>query len=512
MMAFLEVNGLSVSVASRSHSNNPIDIGSTGRAYSGTKTSDRRSRKDIYSDETTLLSEMDAKALVGVIAGLGDAWPFNHEDAALLTPDFYSAKGLPKESGTVGSVRFGGAVDGDPVTDINDVAESKYGSGALAVDTATTNLLTNNQADLEDGTTTGFTPLVVVSSSVASVTTHKLQGARSLEVTTGGIGDGVTVDAISGSGTGNYSASLYCKADSARNLTFLLFEGANLRDSVGHAMVADTWTRVELSGVSSTTAVMSVVAIESGGSGKFYLDALQIVKNTTPQTWQDPANGTRAAGDFGVPATAVSNTTGDLTVNMWLKAPTANPASNAVYFVALVNSVEVFKLVRLTGGTLRYQTVGPTTTDNVNVAAPGFDDDWHMVTIVFRRNPETGESTKEIYIDAASEGTSTPADIPDLATVDEVTIGNSSGSNLSDALHDDLQILPWAATQAQVTAWYGMGVAMPTTPRVRLTGDVTERDSVLVEGRVVRESVEPVAIGGTWKNNARRISFTLDEV
>lgn len=142
---------------------------------------------------------------------------------------------------------------------------------------------------------------------------------------------------------------------------------------------------------------------------------------------------------------------------------------------------------------------------------------FHMFTAVLRTNPETGDNCKELYYNSslvASESNTTTCRIPDLSSSSfVVAVGNdgASGSQFTGGYIDELMVVPYAATSDIVSAWYGMGKAMSSLPKVYVDGDIIPDDALssLFVGRV-DSSQYLMSAGG--KNNKRKLDITLEEV
>jgi len=509
-MSFLELNGLTIPVM-EGGSDRVINIGQRERAFDGTYLSTRRARKRRWSYTTKPLVEMDAKAVEGVVAGLGHSFGFDFDDAANLTHDKYSAKGLAP-SPAIYSPVFGIAADGDPVTDLDDVTESKYGAGAMIAEIATTNLLTQNQADVETDTT-GFAG--VAGGAVAVNTANYVQGAQSLLITTSAANDGAATTTVGVSASTAYAASVYLKCASNRNIT------VELIDNIGGAgspigttsdnLVADTWKRVTVTGTTNagaTIANIRVIDTDAGGT-QIFADAWQLEQNSAATHWQTPATA-RTVADLEYPATFL-NAASDVTISFWVKSPTASPASNAYYVALYSGTSNIVAVYRLSAGSLRFRLRG-TGTNDITEASPGFDGDWHMITAVARSNAETGENEQELYIDGSSVESSNPGDPTDWSTIDAIRVGHQASTLFTDSPIDDLQVLPWAATASQISAWYSMGTAMPASPRANLTGDIIPEDLAIVDGEVNSITRHAGYDSGNFKTNLSRIAFELHEV
>lgn len=133
--------------------------------------------------------------------------------------------------------------------------------------------------------------------------------------------------------------------------------------------------------------------------------------------------------------------------------------------------------------------------------APG----WHMLSIVVRSAPVSGEATHNLYVDGSLVDSETAA-IPAFRDI--------SVFDLLAEEFDDLLIAPYAASSDQILAWYGMSKAMLTLPHVYLDGDVVPDDDFTVEvvGTISGSTTVRASVNGVWTNNLEVVKFTLEEI
>ena len=513
-MSFLRVNGWAIPMRDQSAEEEHVMGGDFARSFSGSPLSDERFDKRIWSGQTPPVTEMVALAIRGAVRGLGHLWSFDS--------DLYSSKGLTPGS-TVGSRRIATAADGSSVVSSDNVAESKFGAYSGTVEPGCTNLLTQNQRDgTEAAATTVFTGLAT--GGLTSVTTQKLQGSRSLRVVTFASQDGVETTTNACSALTSYAGSAYVWTVADRSVKLELYDNiAGTLISTVFTARAGKWTRLAV--VATTTAGATTLQLrfrdnEAGGA-TFYLDALQLEAGSIATTWAD---GTRAAGDLGYNPSLVTSAM-DFTFNAWVRMPTANPSSGStlasfgllagtfvtnycfIYRAGAANSI-VFETAGSASSTLTYST-NP------------WNGAWRMVTCVFRKNPETGENGKEIYIDGALVTSSSPAStaFPDLSQATNFHLGSYAGSlfrlgALSDSLMDDAMFLPYAAPADQIAAWYNMGEAMPPLSRVYADGGAVADSAltVLAEGRADMAKYVSAHKSSAWRDNLRVVDLELWEV
>jgi hypothetical protein len=101
---FLALNQYAVPIkASSAPTIRQIAIGSQRRAFDGTLITQRRNHKRSWRLRTTAMSEANAHALLGLLAGRGHHWSFSSS-----ADYYYSSKGLGKASGTATRTASGG--------------------------------------------------------------------------------------------------------------------------------------------------------------------------------------------------------------------------------------------------------------------------------------------------------------------------------------------------------------------------------------------------------------------
>jgi len=521
-MAFMRVNGYSVPVFAESANQQIEDIGFRERSFSGQMLSSRRARKRNWSFETNHLSEINALALQGVIDGIGDNFPYTRSSTGA---SFFSAKGNSPGS-TIGNTRFGrGTVDDFPVVDesgVEEIAFDRTNGSSIANEGATTNLLPSGVSDAT--LTTGFTAIGTASLGIS--TTAGLQGTTSLEVTVAAANDGVETNSISASASTAYAASLYVRPASSVSLELTLLDDVGTIQQKNIAMTSGEWMRVELGGTSAGGATGIQLRVRNTtDTTDFFVDALIIDADSVSNTWTKTS---RADNDL----TYTIGTTqygSDYTINYWVRLPDTQPGADTFM--------------------LHFET--PEGTDTLDICRPGgtngiiaraFDESgliaalasfaqvpplfggvWHMITIVSRMNPEAGENVLEIYFDGVLEGsvpsTTAGRSMPRLGIDGMVMHVGHSGSGAEKMQHnglmDQIQINPWAAPSAQISAWFNLGKAIPDAPSFYLDGDIMPDNelTVLAQGKISSSRyIASTAGSGAFRNNSRLLSGSINEV
>ena len=80
---------------------------------------------------------------------------------------------------------------------------------------------------------------------------------------------------------------------------------------------------------------------------------------------------------------------------------------------------------------------------------------------------------------------------------------------------DELIVLPYLATDAQIQAWHALTVPFSALPRINATGDLVQRTAsspLVVQCQVMNEEIVQFAKGGAWHKDGKVIEFVLEEV
>jgi len=563
--SFLEINGWTIPVEAGSVKSTPIEIGSRSRAFDGTYRSEVRKVKQRITATTTPQKELVREAIIGIIRGDGDVWPYGVKTAA-ETADLYSHAGLaPNTADADGTLVPGFGADGDRVlySDFFATAAaarpfSPFRQGHLAVDPATSNLFSADQRDCENGTT-GFHAFGT--GGVGSSSDHYWQQVNSIQVSAAlAIDDGVETDAVdpgAGSATKTYVASFYLKftntgsypnADWTCHLRDIT-NGAS-GDPVSITAVASTWVRcackITIGAIDCRDLRLRITADATGS--QCVIDGLQLEELDYPTAWVD---GDRASADeLSYPLTYVNGPLCDFSVGMWFFGPdtTDFPShGNDAYLWSLYSATGVAgaSLLREGGGdTVTFRTIDADGTQR-DLETTGFTPDWEnwiFVGCSFRMNPETGGYEKRLFIGSdPGDGEQTFTDdtsqivIPDDGSSYSFYVGNQDGANQWIGTIGETIFYPFAIDDAALHFWFsvyeilggfgfgdGAGSPLPQHPRKYLTGDLgTKYDSVAqilaatkpptYEGVINEVQFLRGNIGGA-KSNLARVSFTLEEV
>lgn len=507
-MAYLRLNGWTVPVQAESTNEEPIEIGDRERAFDGTLLNTRRAIKRRWTCRTTMVRELISRALRGLVFGEGHAFPFD--------ADLYSTKGLAPLSSTGVTVRLGTAADGAPVS-----GEGIFG-GSVAVEEVRSNVLTANQSNVETNTS-GFTS--IDGATLTQDAGAYWQGTKSLKVVTSAavntVRGGFFTANASATPSAAYVGSLYVYSASVGSVRVRLEDSFNSVNGsfTTYALVPGQWLRLTTTAltVGGAGAVVNLRVEESTADAglTFYVDGMQIELGAFATSWVTGGTTRASPASYRYPGEAFG--TVDLTINLWtLGQPSPTTAATRA-FTAVVNPApgsaasDIIALQRGSGTDVYtlITRVSDATNNLSTAAAPGAS----MLTVVLRRNPETGETKQAIYVNGVSVATSSAA-IPDLSRgVQHIFIGAEAGGlTLWNGRIDDLQILPYAAPAAQIAAWYAYGRSACVSPRVEMDGDIAPDDRVRVEGQVTGQASQGFSDAGVWRTNGQVLSLTLEEV
>ncbi len=519
-MAFLTLNGWTVPVViGGEEKNNAIGF-PMARSHTGTPLTDARAYKREWRFSTPPLTEMHARALIGLIQGRGFSFAYDSSD--------YAGNGLVSASGAVRTLR-GLAADGSVTQDNNGTTYGKYGAattgGDVSVEATTTNVLNSiatNGPNICTGTdslatTGGFT--AVNGATLATNTSNYWQGSRSVSVVTDGVGgdiEGIRTAFATVTANATCTASVYVKGTG--NIIVRLIQNSGVPALVAAsstvALSATIWRRIEVSGTltgGNTTTAIDVVEAVADSALTFYCDGFQIEERATATAW---VAGTRAAGQLNYGTCLLGFD--DLTINAWVQMDAANQSTIRMIaflgnqgneFIEVYRNASANNIIVNAGDSAAYGTI--------TYASSPWDGGWHMVTAVLRHFPETGENGMQLYLDGTSVGTGTQdasytgMESGSIAYVGYVT--SAGNVPLNNGRVDGLTVVPYAAPAALITGWYGLNGHMDI-PKIRLGGDLIPESSLTVIGEINNVTFRPHQNGAAWRNNGRVVDFSLYEV
>jgi hypothetical protein len=530
-MPFLALNGITMPIARGGKEENRAVGFEMARAHTGTPLTDVRAYKRSWRFQSVPLPEQTARSLIGLVQGRGYSWNFNSTD--------YSVSGLVS-SGAVRTLR-GLAADSAAVYDENGTLYAKYGAstsgGDVAVESSTTNVFNaiatpaaNSGANICTGTdtrsdTSGFT--VLNSATLTSDTTQKWQGSRALKVvcTSGATQDGFRTGygTVTANATVVATVHLYCA--SAATVAFDLQQNSAAPATIAGSstsvtLPAGAWRRVKVTGTLSggnTTVTLRVYESNAADDITFWADGFQLEESAFPTAW---VATTRAAGQL-IYADCLSGFY-DFTINGWFCAASSNPTANQVLLQmgkgsgASNNYVQIIR--RATLNEIRFVTGHEANglSQIATYSSSPWNGNWHMVTAVGRINPESGENAMTIYFDGSSVATAAAMSgyVGFTDGDEDIMVGSGQGGGLpfNQGRIDDLQVLPYAATAAQVSAWYSLGLSAALSPKMYATGDFIPEPSATVIGEIHESTFMPHQNGAAWRANGRIVDFSLHEV
>ena len=494
-MTYLTLNGLTIPILHGGEIS-PIEIGSFDTAHSGKQSPGLRKLKRKWSYTTNTLTEAEKAALVGLLYGRGDQW---HWDSSTL-----SVKGLAVNNSPVVGYRDRLAVNGEVVYDFVDVGadyitEALFGSAALAVDPAITNLFPADVRDCENAPT-GFT---ATGSTVSAETTEVFAGTKSLKYVNTAGGQYFDTDTASISASTDYVASFYVRSGEDIDID-VIGDVSGIIDQFTFTPYSGTsWTRCSrnfTTGGSDTTIYLKCTNSSATTSywDAFQVEAAQVVMSGSiyaPTTWYDGARSTGLGPEYDV--SFMSNT--GSTLACWIRDYTASNTADQT-FIYVKNDDNYVRMHRsVATSNLRLDIKA----DNVwksTASVVGYDNDWHHIACTITT---TGAAT--LFFDGASVGTATLTTVHDLSG-STLLIGNitASGQRSRCAIEEAI-VLPYAATDAQIAA---MAVEadnpFPDFPTLIAEGDFHTR-AINVKGRVTGIEYFPIA----GDNTTSRVSFEI---
>lgn len=129
---------------------------------------------------------------------------------------------------------------------------------------------------------------------------------------------------------------------------------------------------------------------------------------------------------------------------------------------------------------------------------------WHHYTV-------TGAGTK--WVDGVSNDGASTTWLS--VSAGSVTIANATGSAVD---YSDLVVLPYRVTAAWYAIWGVASAAFSDLPKLSIAGDMVtsapngDNDTTTAMGEVEKMPYSPVAISGSWNDNAQIVSFKLRQV
>ena len=521
-MTFLRLNGITIPVAAKSMQHELQDIGSRGRAFDGTYLVDRRATKRKWRGRTTPQNELAAHAIAGLIRNEGHYWKFDYLSQSAGTFDLYSSMGLAYGS-TVGSLRpLKSATNSRVVYDVFNAAETKFGTGALELSSAVTNILTDNVANgTEAAATTGWT--AVAAGTISSSTTEALIGSRSLKIVCTASGDGANAIMTTATTT-TYYLSVYVMHDrgSAATLQARLWptSGTGVTSSDSVSAASGIWYKFNGQISSGTTTEYNLeITSQTAAVFNVYVDCALVSTNgrsvTTTHTppW---TTGTRANGTLAYSAKPWRRAY-DLTAMFWARTMETDAVTK--YVGALRDTATSGNEVTWsrTSGTLSLVCPQRLTTVSMGTVSTA----WAHYAAVIRCNYEDGESYNVLTYKngAVVTNVTTNGSNHDPTAWTSLELGHyNSGSHWEGAI-DGFALLPYAMPASMISATYTSqatdGVEW-AQHQLLMDGDITPRSTYItaVRGNVLGINYLPARAGsdGAWHTNKYVVEFELEEV
>ena len=506
---FLTLNGWALDAADGSAEDSYQELGARPRSPSGDLGKDVTAEPLALDMATTILGPQDMAAMLGLLRGRGHRFAFDD--------DAYSASGLYPSATAVVSYR----PDTSSTQATEVVAESttveythpKLGANCVAVERATDNLLTTNQASAETNTV-GFT--AYDSATLSASDEAFWVEAKSLKCicnAAGGVAGGwFTVNTVVSAET-TYTCSLYLLAGSGgaadKLVTIELYDGATSTTKAVE-LSTTTWKRVEVThttgvGLTILNIVAKETTIDSGIT--FYADGLQIEAGACATSYWPPGDA-RAAGSLQYRLGCLG-ARDDLTIAGWFEvAPYAMLDGQTLPLWEIrYNATNYIKLTVADGGL--EVTCVPSGIVFAAAQAAFSDREWHHVAVVIRRAPATGSHKAECYVDGALLASDDPASLPTLTGATLYVGCESTATYWWDGLIDELVVVPWGMTAAQIAAWYTREFS--DLPFLDVGGDVVGPVEVEMLGRVGSRRRVQAYVDGAWQKCASSLPFGLDE-
>lgn len=525
-MAFLTLNGIDVSTMYGGEAT-PRLIGQGVRSISGNMLRDGRAVKREWRFTTPPISQAEASALIGMINGLGHHFT--------MDSDAVSDGGLTPASGYTGAVHHGAnAADGDPqkiVYTAPATTGNLYALGsAIWCAEATANELTKDQSDAdEDGAgTSGFAGYGAGGPTMATNATHYWQGARSIKVTVGDAGSGISTDTVNADSEARavsgetFTFSVWVKGDSSGDATVTpkiqWRTVGDAQDSMttgsDFTVTQNEWRRIWVTGTASanTTHYRCLVTSSTAG-GVFYIDGLMAAETDTVTPWVVGAsNYARIVPTYSTPP--FSADAAGLTVAWWGNGSSyaTGAIGDGMSFLLSVDANNYFQsyLEDTTEKPTLETCIAGTTTTSQYASAATFGAIVHTVCTL---NTNTG--LQSLYVNGTLRDSDTASGtVWSLADIANVYLGGTSTSaNPLNGFLDQMIIMPYELTATQVSDLYNSGTPQSVGwPKMICTGDFVPDPSVTCFGRVTGVKYQGVTLSGTHTNNACSVEFSLMEV
>lgn len=393
-----------------------------------------------------------------VLTRCGDIWPFDG--------DLFGKRGAAP-AGTVGSLARGLGNDGNPVAVAFDSTPlAAFGNHSLTVEAAATNLLPENvrTGTDTDGDMTDFT----AGGDGTSSELRSCSGKRSVLATFAGSDALVKSDWITCSSETDYAGQVKVYSEDEITVDVILETETGDIVVTNFDNVPGAWTVMRVAaetGVGDVTLRLGISA-----DATCFVDEWQIEEAAAATSWVD---GARAAGDLAYPAEVLEAYDGPITLNMWVKGPgaTYGTARTFVNVSTTADSSNQLKIARAaSSATLNVITQDSDGNSDTMAIAPVssiWNGPFHMVTVVLDPDAAAGTHNKLVYVDGVLVDSKETSALPTWRLIDGLTVGHAgAGAERIGATWgtwmDDLSVVNYAATAAQVGGWYSAAMTEQT--------------------------------------------------
>lgn len=520
-MSFLEIDGLTIPVATSSPRLSFDEIGGFARAVSGAGILSRQAVKRAWEIETTPMSEAMATAMESILLAKGYLWKFRG--------DSYASNGFVPDTITDNDYATG-RVATAPQYKISEVRFNHVDDEQdLVLDVPTTNELTQNQSTFDTGVT-GAT--AIDSATLSRETAFDMDGDGCLKVVTSGTVNatqgGVELAATITSST-KLAGSVYVLAETAVQIEAVLaLDAVTVSETI--TLEPYVWTRVCLGiwSAAGTAASIKILEAVADSNITFYVDHAQLERDRAmPTAWITGGTARSTTGRLLLASSGLASIDGPWSLAFWFLSPgklNATAGASHVYLARLVITGGTYIWVYLQEqGTLTYWVwvvigdgglpVQQFIIGSISSSSTG----WHHLALTAQRDDDGGTEI-ELYIDGASVDTETIdrayAPFLTLSEFDNVDFGSDGASSVFSRSLSQLLIIPTILPASLVSMLYnsGDGCVFGAWPKHRVSGGILHGQAA-IEAYVQLAQGSPVDFcdaDGVWQAG-RTVRFRLLE-
>lgn len=518
-MAYLQVDGFTIPVATAYPKQSFDEIGGFARASSGAGVLSRRKVKRTWDIETTPMSEAQASAFEAILLASGLLFQF--DDNAFASNGY---------TPTIDNLEFlDGRVASVPMYDVNDVPFGhRFDRKSLVLDAPSSNSLTQNQSTF-DTDTTGCT--AIDSAALTQDAAYGMDADGGLRVVTsasvngtrGGVYLGTTV-----SSTAKICVSAYVRADTAITVRVVAYNGVReIYKSV--TLEADVWTRISVAiieGTTGTTAGIFVLEDTADSNVTFYVDHAQVEGGIDyPTAWMTGGTSRATSGQVELADDGIASFDDVWTMAFWFRLPASVYALASASTLCLWNSdnIAITAEPGNIGTTVFYWdidvTIGNATsgtfvlTDRIYVSSAN----WHHMALTFAHDG-SGGTTATLFVDGVEEDTGaldgSMAGFFSLNNEGAIDVGSDAGSDHYASPIFQFLLVPTVLTDNLLSMVYnsGDGVIFGAWPRHKISGGILYGQES-IDGYIQLGQGSPVDFcdsDGVWQPG-RTIKFTIRE-